>query len=61
VCLPGQGAFDFAELLKRLSDVGFDGPLLLEPYTDGYGEVEELKKACDYLDELLYKMNLNEK
>lgn len=60
-CLPGKGTFDFPELLKRLADVGFSGPLILEPYTDGYGEAEELKEACDYLDELLYKMNLNEK
>lgn len=60
-CLPGKGTLDFCELLKRLADVGFDGPLILEPYADGYGEVGELREACDYLDELLYKMNLNEK
>lgn len=55
ICLPGKGIFDFPELLKRLNGAGFDGPLLVEVYKDDYSRPEELKEACDYLDELIYK------
>lgn len=55
ICLPGKGEFDFDTLIKRLKDAGFDGPLLVEVYTGDYGEETELKQACEYIDELLYK------
>ena len=55
MCLPGQGAFDFETLFKRLQDVGFDGPLLIEAYQNDYKEISELKQACDFLKEILYK------
>lgn len=55
MCLPGKGNFDFDLLVKRLKDVGFDGALIIEAYTDDYGDVSELKESCDYLDEILYK------
>lgn len=55
MCLPGKGTFDFGTLIKRLGDVGFDGAILIEAYTGDYGEETELKTACDYLGELLYK------
>lgn len=54
--LPGQGKFDFETLIKRLLDVGFDGPLLIEVYTDDYHMETELKTSCEYLDELIYKL-----
>lgn len=53
--LPGKGIFDFPEFLKRLDGAGFDGPLIIEVYKDDFLRAEELKQACDYLDELLYK------
>lgn len=55
ICLPGKGSFDFHTLVKRLKDVGFDGALLVEVYTGDYGSERELKSACEYLDEILYK------
>ena len=55
ICLPGRGVFDFQTLVKRLADIGFSGALLVEVYTGDYGEEKELKEACDYLDEILYK------
>lgn len=55
MCLPGKGSLDFAEILKRLIDVGFDGALLIEAYEKDYVEEEELKISCEYLQELLYK------
>ena len=54
--MPGQGTFDFETLLRRLVDVGYDGPLLIEAYKDDYGELIELKQACEYLQEILYKI-----
>ncbi|MBQ7948316.1 MAG: sugar phosphate isomerase/epimerase [Clostridia bacterium] len=55
ICLPGKGNFDFDALVKRLKDVGFDGALLVEVYTGDYGDVQELKQSCDFLNEILYK------
>jgi sugar phosphate isomerase/epimerase len=57
MCLPGKGSFDFETLIKRLQDVGFDGALLIEAYKDDYREISELKTACDYVNEILYKLN----
>ena len=56
--LPGQGIFDFDELVRRLSDVGFDGPLIIEVYNDSYAHAGELKPSLDYMNELLYKHGL---
>ncbi len=59
MCLPGKGTFDFQTLIKRLQDVGFDGALLIEAYTNDYGSETELKNSCDYLNELLEKLGAN--
>ncbi len=55
MCLPGKGNFDFDTLLKRLKDVGFDGALIIEVYQKDYDRPAELKQACEYLEELIYK------
>ena len=57
MCLPGKGDFDFDTLINRLQDVGFDGALIIEVYTDNYGEENELLPAVEYLNEKLYKHN----
>ena len=57
MCLPGKGEFDFDTMIKRLQDVGFDGNLLIEVYKENYKDETELKSACDYVEELLYKHN----
>lgn len=56
ICLPGKGLFDFNDLFKRLKDVPFDGDMLIEVYTNDYGEIIELKRSLDYLRELQYKI-----
>ncbi len=56
ICLPGKGIFDFEECLKRLKDSGFDGAVLIEVYPRDYGEYAELKRSCDFLDEIIYKI-----
>lgn len=32
LCLPGEGAFDFDRLFDALEEVGYPGPVILEPY-----------------------------
>ncbi len=55
MCLPGRGTFDFDELLQRLSDVGFDGPLLIENYKGDYADDEELIASYEFLAEKVEK------
>ena len=56
ICLPGRGTFDFEECLRRLKDAGFSGALLIEVYPQDYGAYTELKRSCEFLDELVYKI-----
>ena len=56
MCLPGKGRYDFETLFKMLKDNGFDGALLVEAYKGDYEQVEELKEACDFLQEIVYKI-----
>lgn len=55
--LPGMGIFNFEEMVLRLKDVGFDGALIIEVYENDYQREEELKTSCEYMGELLYKLN----
>ncbi len=57
MCLPGQGIFDFNELILRLKDVGFNGKFYIEVYGRDYEEFSQLKTSMEYFQELLYKYN----
>ena len=57
MCLPGQGVFDFETFIKRLQDVGFHGALLIEVYKENFETERQLKTACDYVQELVYKLS----
>ena len=56
IVLPGKGTFDFEELFKRLKGVNFSGNMLIEVYTNDYGEITELKDSLDYLREIKDKI-----
>ncbi|MBQ9734731.1 MAG: sugar phosphate isomerase/epimerase [Clostridia bacterium] len=56
MCLPGKGVTDFEDLFKRLSDVGFDGALLIEAYQSDYGKEEELLQSLEYVQNLSKKI-----
>lgn len=43
--LPPYGGYDFAMLIDRLKQKGFDGDVLIEVYSDTYGETTELRDA----------------
>ena len=51
MCLPGEGVFDFDELLSRLKDAGFSGPLLIENYSGDFKDFSQLRRAWEYLCE----------
>lgn len=53
--LPGKGIFNFTELFKRLKDVGYDGPAMLELYAGDYTNFKEIKDSYDYLNDCLNK------
>lgn len=56
MCLPGQGVYDFAEILKRLKGTGFDGNALIEVYPEDYNDISELKTSLEYLKEIADKI-----
>ena len=47
--LPGQGAFDFADLSKKLKEKNFQGAVTMEVYPDDWEKDEALKRAYEYL------------
>ena len=51
--LVGKGDFPFKELIARLKDVGYDGPLMIEQYPENYKSIEEIKGAVEYLEALI--------
>ena len=55
--LPSEkGKTDFCDVFKRLKDAGFDGAVIIEVYPNDYKEYIELKRSCDYLNEIIYKI-----
>ena len=59
MCVPGKGRFDFTELFKILSDMNFQGCVLIELYGNDYNNIFDLKDGIDYLNEIKYKLNIN--
>lgn len=47
--LPGEGTFDFETLFRRLADLGYEGPALMEVYTSSYDAEDRLKRAYEHL------------
>jgi sugar phosphate isomerase/epimerase len=49
----GQGIFDFKRLFKILRDGGYDGPYIMELYSDNYKTLNEINAAYDFLSDCL--------
>ena len=49
----GQGKVDFPGLIRRLKEIGFRGPLNIEREISGPQQIEDIKKAKVYLEQLL--------
>ncbi len=56
ICLPNKGIYDFEEIFKRLKDAGFDGGTIIEVYSEDYGDVTELKRSLEFINEIIYKI-----
>ena len=49
LCLPGEGVFDFDKLFDVLNEMGYHGPVILEPYLSLIRDDEALLRSLDYL------------
>ena len=47
--MPGKGSFDFARLGERLRQRGYQGAVMLEPYSDTYESISEIGAALRWL------------
>ncbi|MFI3229483.1 MAG: sugar phosphate isomerase/epimerase [Bacillota bacterium] len=50
---PGQGEFDFTTFFKRLYDIGYDGPMMMELYSGDYKDYGEIERSYEYLKNCL--------
>lgn len=48
-CLPGRGAVDFSALFGSLVKIGYDGPVILEPYPESFRNENELVRSLEFL------------
>lgn len=53
IAMVGKGEFPFDELIARLNDIGYDGPLIIEQYAGDYNRYEEVGESVQYLKNLL--------
>lgn len=53
ITMVGKGEFPFAELISRLKDNGYDGPLIIEQYAKNFDSAEEVAESVEYLKNLL--------
>ena len=51
--LPGQGKYDFLSLFKKLRELEYSGPLIIEVYSNTYGELEDVYRSYDYISEMV--------
>jgi len=51
LCLPGEGLFDFEALFTVLKDVGYDGPVIMEPYAKLIESDEALERSVAFMRE----------
>lgn len=50
--LPGTGCFDYAKLKDILLSSGYNGPLLIEVYSDNFKSINEIKASKEYLENI---------
>lgn len=53
IAMVGKGVFPFAELICRLNDMGYGGPLIIEQYAKNYGGYDEVAQSVKYLKKLV--------
>jgi len=53
LCLPGEGAFDFAALVSALDSVGYTGALVIEPYLALIRDDEALARSIGFMKRII--------
>ena len=53
IVMVGKGVFPFRELIDRLNDVGYSGPLIIEQYAKNYNDYQEIAQSVEYLKNLI--------
>ena len=53
LCLPGEGCFDFAALLAALKEVGYDGPVIMEPYLKLIQSEEAIERSIAFMRNIM--------
>ena len=51
LCLPGEGTFDFDTLFSALREVGYHGPVIMEPYYKLIGSDKALERSIALMRE----------
>lgn len=49
LALPGKGSVDFVDLFRKLIEIGYNGPLIMELYAKNYDNFDEVKQSYEYL------------
>lgn len=50
-CIPvGRGNFDFLKFTEKLSEINYNGNIILELYKNGYENVSEIKDSINYME-----------
>ncbi len=49
IVMVGKGVFPFEELIDRLLDIGYTGPLLIEQYAKNYDDYAQVAQSVEYL------------
>jgi len=55
LCLPGEGAFDYDALFAAFKEVGYDGPVIMEPYDKLIGSDEAIEHSIAFMREKMTK------
>jgi len=55
LCLPGEGMFDFDALFAALKKVGYDGPVIMEPYLKLIHSDAALERSIAFLRDKMEK------
>ncbi len=53
ITMVGKGTFPFAELVKKMQEVGYDGPLIIEQYSKNYENYAEVETSVQYLKNII--------
>jgi len=49
----GKGEFPFKELIQRLNDNGYEGPIIVEQYSNNYDSYDEVAESVKYLKNII--------